>query len=317
MSGMGLSKRMRTRAIGALRVSVFAGALFAAAALQAQTATEPSSDWDVVEGLRSALVADPPVAPLAAAAGAPQLAFATARPVGPGERLALPVDGAYATAALLPRGRVSIDGPPPRSGPLGGEVLAGVDADLSAPLGPLAAPGGVVEAAEDAGVAARFDAEFTALVGGRLRTERDFLAEADGANALECLTEAIYFEARGESAAGQIAVAEVILTRVHSRWWPDTVCGVIRQGAGRRGCQFSYLCDGEPERYDTPAARDRAERVARAVLSGAATRLTSRATHYHADYVSPNWARTMERTTTIGVHLFYRRVLQERRGERR
>lgn len=122
-----------------------------------------------------------------------------------------------------------------------------------------------------------------------------------------CLAEALYFEARGESVAGQVAVAEVILNRVDSRAFPNTVCGVIKQGTGRRyQCQFTYTCDGHDEVIREKRAFAQVSKVAKLMLDGAARDLTGGATHYHTIRVRPKWSRTFPRTTTIGVHHFYR-----------
>lgn len=131
---------------------------------------------------------------------------------------------------------------------------------------------------------------------------------AEGGPEWRCLAEALYFEARGETLSGMVAVAEVVLNRVDDGGYPDSVCGVVRQGTGGRlhRCQFSYLCDGRPETIDEPAAWDRVGRVARAMLDGAPRRLTLGATHYHADHVRPRWSRKLERTAEIGEHVFYR-----------
>jgi spore germination cell wall hydrolase CwlJ-like protein len=124
-----------------------------------------------------------------------------------------------------------------------------------------------------------------------------------------CLTEAIYFEARGEPVPGQAAVAEVILNRVDSPRWPDTVCSVVNQGTGRlHACQFSYTCDGQPEVVTEPRAWERAGKIARLLLDGAARQLTGEATHYHADYVDPYWASVYPRTAVVGTHIFYRQT---------
>ena len=129
------------------------------------------------------------------------------------------------------------------------------------------------------------------------------------ANELECLTEAIYFEARGEPTDGQIAVAEVILNRVDTKNYPDTICDVVNQGTGRlHACQFSYTCDGLPEAVTEPWAWDRAARIASRLMAGAPRVLTKQATHYHADYVDPYWAKVYPRVAKVGQHLFYRQV---------
>ena len=125
---------------------------------------------------------------------------------------------------------------------------------------------------------------------------------------LQCLTEALYFEARGESLMGVHGVAEVILNRRDSGSYPDTVCGVVNQGANGRlyNCQFSYNCDGQPEIINEPEAWDRMARVARVMLSDGPRMLTKGATHYHTRQVSPSWASRIPRTAEIGAHLFYR-----------
>lgn len=123
----------------------------------------------------------------------------------------------------------------------------------------------------------------------------------------QCLSEALYFEARGEGVAGQVAVAEVILNRRDHEAYPGTVCGVVGQGSGRaKGCQFSFRCDGLSERIHERGAFERAGKIARAMLDGAPRGLTSGATHFHTTGVLPSWSRRFERTARIGRHLFYR-----------
>ncbi|MEM6354634.1 MAG: cell wall hydrolase [Pseudomonadota bacterium] len=122
-----------------------------------------------------------------------------------------------------------------------------------------------------------------------------------------CLAEGLYFEARGEPIMGQIAVAEVILNRVDSRRYPDTVCDVLEQGAHRlNACQFSYNCDGQKETISEDMAFDRVGRVAWLMLEGRPRMLTGKATHYHATHVRPRWASKLVRTARIGDHIFYR-----------
>ena len=128
---------------------------------------------------------------------------------------------------------------------------------------------------------------------------------------LACLTEAIYFEGRGESSAGQAAIAEVILNRVDSSSYPDLICDVVRQGENNgRLCQFSYRCDGKSETMFNPRAQKRANDVARAVLRGKLRNFTDRATHYHAVNVRPYWARKLVKTARIGNHIFYRKPIR-------
>lgn len=135
----------------------------------------------------------------------------------------------------------------------------------------------------------------------------DTLPEATGDDQWACLSEALYFEARGETVKGQFAVAEVILNRVTSSHFPNTPCGVIRQGTGRKyQCQFTYTCDGYKEVINEEKAFERVSKVARAVLDGKGDALTDGATHYHTTAVSPRWSRVFTKTARIGVHIFYR-----------
>lgn len=140
--------------------------------------------------------------------------------------------------------------------------------------------------------------------------DRKFLAtlpKATGGKDLQCLSEALYFEARGESVKGQFAVAEVILNRVSNPRFPNTVCGVVHQGTGRKfQCQFTYSCDGHKEIVNEPNAWTQVSKIAGLMLDGAARPLTDGATHYHTNAVHPRWARVFPLTTTIGVHRFYR-----------
>lgn len=134
----------------------------------------------------------------------------------------------------------------------------------------------------------------------------DGLPQANGGKQWHCLAEALYFEARGETVAGQFAVAEVILNRVDSARFPDTVCGVVNQGTGRKfACQFTYTCDGRAEHIHEERAWLRVGKIAKLMLSGAPRTLTDGATHYHTTAVKPKWARVFKQTTKIGVHKFY------------
>jgi len=152
----------------------------------------------------------------------------------------------------------------------------------------------------------RFEAE---TLGDRIHSDGwlDDQEAAKGGAEWKCLSEALYFEARGENATGLFAVAEVILNRVDSKRYPDSVCGVINQGTGRKfACQFTYTCDGRPENINEHDAWTRVGKVARAMLDGAPRTLTEGALYYHTKYVSPSWAVTKALTNTIGVHRFYR-----------
>lgn len=124
-----------------------------------------------------------------------------------------------------------------------------------------------------------------------------------------CLATAIYHEARGETLKGQFAVAEVILNRVASRKFPDTICGVVFQGVreGRYGgCQFSFACDRKSDSLRNRAAADLARRIAQVMADGGHRGLTGGALYFHTTAVSPSWSRRFTQTTQIGAHLFYR-----------
>ena len=123
-----------------------------------------------------------------------------------------------------------------------------------------------------------------------------------------CLTQGIYYEARGESAMGRLAVAEVILNRVASGRYPKTICGVVFQGAKSHRCQFSFACmKNVMNRPRNPVAWRKAQRLAHYVLSGRVnTSVIGSATYYHATYVNPYWAPSMVEVAKIGRHIFYR-----------
>jgi hypothetical protein len=136
-----------------------------------------------------------------------------------------------------------------------------------------------------------------------------FFASADPeapAQALHCLTSAIYYEAAREPDAGKRAVAQVVVNRWANRAFPKTICGVVDQGAPGPGCQFSFMCDGSLARKPSPDAWRAAETIARAALNGYVETSVGAATHYHADYVLPVWAAAMLKLTKLGRHIFYR-----------
>jgi spore germination cell wall hydrolase CwlJ-like protein len=138
--------------------------------------------------------------------------------------------------------------------------------------------------------------------------QKKFIAAAKARHRadLECLTEAVYYEARSESASGQLAVAQVVMNRVKHPAFPKTVCGVVFQGSGHPGCQFSFTCDGSMRRHREAAAWAEARVVAARMLAGRITGPIGAATHYHTTAVSPLWAPQMLRVAQVGVHVFYK-----------
>ncbi|MDP1738321.1 MAG: cell wall hydrolase [Caulobacter sp.] len=129
----------------------------------------------------------------------------------------------------------------------------------------------------------------------------------DDSRDLECLTQAVYYEARGETPAGQAAVAQVVLNRARHPAFPKSVCGVVFQGAYGGGvCQFSFACDGSMRRRREPGAWARAQKVAARALSGTVMTAVGTATHFHTINVSPGWGPRLVRVGQVGLHIFYR-----------
>lgn len=135
----------------------------------------------------------------------------------------------------------------------------------------------------------------------------DLIVPADMARQQRCLAEAVYFEARSESDEGRAAVAQVVLNRVKSGLYPDSVCGVVYQNSHRHlACQFTFTCEGKSLRVTEPGPWRDAVRIAREVYDGT-TYLpdVGGSTHYHANYVRPYWAKRLKKMDTIGQHVFY------------
>jgi hypothetical protein len=134
------------------------------------------------------------------------------------------------------------------------------------------------------------------------------LTGKDYEKAERCLAQAIYFEARNQSLRGQMAVAQVVLNRVFSPYYPNDVCSVVYQNAHRRlSCQFTFACDGHPEAIRERGAWSRAQRIARQSLHAEIwLPEVGKATHYHAAYVRPYWVREMNVMVRFGLHTFYR-----------
>ena len=131
---------------------------------------------------------------------------------------------------------------------------------------------------------------------------------------VQCLALNIYYEARGSNLADQAAVADVVMNRVQDTRYPNTICEVVKQGKKnadgsmrRNMCQFSWYCDGK---HDRPQDQDRwveAQGIAWNMVEENKFRgITEGSTHYHATYVEPRWAKTLQLVGRIGAHIFYR-----------
>lgn len=141
-----------------------------------------------------------------------------------------------------------------------------------------------------------------AVLGAFIALSAPAAVQAQSADsALECVAEAVYFEARGTGPKARAAVAHVVLNRTEDEEFPDTPCDVVREA-----CQFSYQCDGKPERLTEEEDRLKAIETAKAVLSGAAPDPTGGALFFHAAHVAPGWFATRDRVAEIGGHVFYR-----------
>jgi spore germination cell wall hydrolase CwlJ-like protein len=131
---------------------------------------------------------------------------------------------------------------------------------------------------------------------------------------LECLALNVYYESRSDNMAGQYAVSDVVLNRVSSSRYPDTICEVVKQGRQdqngnmvRHQCQFSWYCDGKSDTPQDEQAWQQAQLVAFSIMMyGQYRGLTEGATHYHATYVTPSWSRDLYQIGRIGHHVFYR-----------
>ena len=135
------------------------------------------------------------------------------------------------------------------------------------------------------------------------------------AEAIVCLALNVYHEARDQPFKGQIAVAQVVMNRVHDDRYPDDVCSVVKQGQTyswkpdfpiRDKCQFSWYCDGKSDKARDKVAWQQAVMIAHGVYYSNIYDLVDGATHYHATYVLPDWAETKTKVSEIGDHVFYR-----------
>ena len=153
-----------------------------------------------------------------------------------------------------------------------------------------------------------------ATLGNAGSIEAKGLFKAEDKPEMWCLALNIYYEARSSNRADRMAVADVVINRVKHTYYPNTICEVVKQGVQnadgsmkRNKCQFSWYCDG---RSDTPNNEDagvEAQMIAYNMLVHSdSLGITEGSTHYHADYVSPRWARDLQLVGRIGVHIFYR-----------
>jgi Cell Wall Hydrolase len=160
---------------------------------------------------------------------------------------------------------------------------------------------------KEAGLFADTTGAIADAIGGPIaRAMRMDFSGVDRGRAVECLTAAVYYEARSESDQGQRSVAQVVLNRVAHPSYPGTVCGVVYQGSERTtGCQFSFTCDGSLARRPNPMFWERARSVAASALAGYVEPTVGLATHYHTIAIHPYWAPSLNHIVTVGAHRFY------------
>ena len=126
----------------------------------------------------------------------------------------------------------------------------------------------------------------------------------------KCLSEVLYYEARGEGVSGQKAIAEVVFHRMKRGDFGHSICAVVYEGRDKPGCQFSFTCNGQARRPKQIAAWRQSEKLAAAILTGQIPlrNLTGGALNFHAVTVQPDWTDSLEKTTQIGNHVFYKNV---------
>ncbi len=129
---------------------------------------------------------------------------------------------------------------------------------------------------------------------------------ARGSGELNCLTDAVYYEARGESDRGQAAVAQVVLNRLRRPGFPKSVCGVVFQGVADHECQFSFACDGAMTQDREAAAWRRARAVAQRALDGTVMQDVGDATNFHVARLGQIWGSGLVKVAQVGAHVFYR-----------
>jgi spore germination cell wall hydrolase CwlJ-like protein len=167
----------------------------------------------------------------------------------------------------------------------------------------------VVQASMTMGAFEKPDFEKSILLKPKITSASPFASKIANKTDNDCLTQAVYYEARGEGEAGMRAVAQVILNRVRHPAYPKTICGVVYQGAMQSGqgsgCQFSFTCNGTMRNRLEVFAWKRAKTIATDALGGYVMKAVGTSTHFHTTYVNPGWAGHMDRIATIGDHVFY------------
>jgi spore germination cell wall hydrolase CwlJ-like protein len=239
----------------------------------------------------------------------PMIAVAFAMPEGVKAAMA---DGArQVLAAIAP--------PVPRIAPKAAAKTSAADDDATAtPVSLLSyAPADDADGEPpfDAVIGSRTSKGAAVVLDGKIEATHAWLNTAIPTNArsateVKCLATAIYFEARSEPELGQIAVAQVVINRLKNPAYPNTICGVVYQNKNKRNrCQFSFACDGIPDRIRDQKAWATSQAVARRVINDERhlyVASVGAATHYHATYVRPRWARSMRKMEKIGRHIFYK-----------
>jgi spore germination cell wall hydrolase CwlJ-like protein len=260
--------------------------------LQAALSAPPLPQYDVSMSLESQPLDDLKVAPAAAAIGL--------EPAPSHDGFNVKTASLYFGSALLGASPENLERWQPGEAPL----IVLPDPDFKSPLPP--AREGTPNAGESVAPKGEVNSDDQ-----RTKTPAERLGlfdEKTRAKSEKCLAEAIYFEARGEAVRGQIAVAQVVLNRAFSGYYPTTVCGVVYQNKYRHfACQFTFACDNSPDVIREPDMWERARKIAKAMLDGEIwLPEVGKSTHYHAYYVRPSWVGEMKKMYKFGVHTFYR-----------
>ena len=125
-------------------------------------------------------------------------------------------------------------------------------------------------------------------------------------DAITCMARSIYWESKGGKPADMEAVASVVMNRLGHDGFPDTVCGVVKQGSETGNCQFSWWCDGRSDSVQEEPRYAIAKEIARKALNRQLDDRTRGALYFHDRHVSPDWARAYVKTTETGDFLFYK-----------